>query len=531
MISKYSQKTILLIVLLFLSNGTKSQVSQIDRMDFEQDYHADSSLIFNYTPKHNILVSYGYFENTPSIHGLHRKSSFFLEDIGSGNSVHLVTLPVGYKVNDVCFVSLKRDSSDLYDDYCCFCGIHIKYLDTYAFFDTTLRDSYFYIYDTTGFVGYFKMNDAYSPSTSKVATIRDVEGAKELNRMIGYEERYGSYHANQTTYADNAVLDIVGVPVDSLHALSCMCRVKFYPEYPIFYGYGSINGTRWDNNIRYDNHGIEIMENIAEGIDQFVTVSRFKDNDTTVWIRFNQKETSLVSGGLELNHTILYLKLSQLNISDNYLENRFLTYFKSPIQLCFNRDNNYSMAFRLLNDREPFDGVTTIRFDNNESNIKWDASIDVGHCGVNDLIYYYYLDGTSTILQEDGNRAQIASFTYWNESSYNYYPTIHLTTSNYVLQSSSWHFDNNDIICWTGIHNQDSKPIYLLKQSILPSEETTLSCSSISNHESLKATIEKNIDSKAFDIKIRYPDLQDVFTIERIHFNPYTVKRKKLCTQ
>lgn len=86
----------------------KSQVSGIERLEFENSYFADSTIVRNYNDTFSVVMSYGHYENTPAINGLFNSSSFILRDNTNSSMTHIVSLPIGYQVNDVRFVSLTR---------------------------------------------------------------------------------------------------------------------------------------------------------------------------------------------------------------------------------------------------------------------------------------------------------------------------------------------------------------------------------------------------------------------------------------
>ena len=241
---------LLLLMLLQLSMLLEAQVSEIDQMLLGDGYMTKNTIVRQYDAKFNLVMVYGHDHNTVSGTVPSDHSSFYLRDANNGYTMHVVTLPDGYKVNDVKFVSLTRlDNHE--DIYCCFCGTFYHYVDTYAIVEPPdPRTQYFYYYDTMGFVGYFKMEEAFSSNNTYTAKIRNIELAKELDRMICYDEFRGGYVHNQNTYHDNAVLDIIGVPEDTVNAKSALWRVKFYPEYPDLVNFPS--GTRWDNSVTYE---------------------------------------------------------------------------------------------------------------------------------------------------------------------------------------------------------------------------------------------------------------------------------------
>lgn len=255
-----------LLLLLSLSHQSMSQVSGIDKM-LLPNYFSESTLVRNFEGKNNIIMSYGCEEGLYNTYGICEKSSFFVQTVDNGQITHLVDLPFGYKVNDMQFVYLKKKQSDFYEPYLCFCGTRTKSIE-YEYphsLDSTLQPVAVPV--LVGFVGYFKVYAAMSPTTSDSVVVRDVECSKELHRMTCYAEQNGLYNVNGYSFRDNAVLDIIGIAGPCINRLnhnnlSSLWRVKFCPDYP--YSYYFPSGTHWDNNIRFNNDNVEKMVDIDE---------------------------------------------------------------------------------------------------------------------------------------------------------------------------------------------------------------------------------------------------------------------------
>ena len=118
----------------------------------------------NFEGKNNIIMSYGCKDNTYNTLGFCEMSSFFVQNIDNGDIMHLVDLPIGYKVNDMQFVYLKKKQNDYKVPYLCFCGTR---LIRYDYYYPHQRDSSIVVIVpvTAGFVGYFRMDNVWSSSS------------------------------------------------------------------------------------------------------------------------------------------------------------------------------------------------------------------------------------------------------------------------------------------------------------------------------------------------------------------------------
>lgn len=509
-----------------------SQVSETNRMAPSYYYVAKESIIKNYDGKNNFIMSYGCKDNEYGVLNLCEKSSFFIQSDGEDHARHIVDLPYGYKVNDMDFVYLKMKDDNYYEPFLCFCGTRIIRYDYYY---PIIRDSSVVtiIPVTEGFVGYFKVNNAISPSISDSAVLRSVECCKELSRMICYAEQNGAFCSQQSTYRDNAVLDIIGTTKKncdfyncSHNNLSALWRVKFYPQFPYMY-YPS--GTHWDNNIRFNDDNAEKIIDLCATNDYVVTVSQPSNSNTNFWLRFSNKETYHFSGGMELNNTLLNIDLSTLQINNNSISNSNLTYFRLPIRLSHMYNNTFSFAFNSANQESNINGIFVFKKDIDQPAINPVGFYDHVAEGLTALTYLP-VNSASVYLFDAGIRSTLnTGITYWDFSNNNSHTSYHYYSDTINLSSICTYTFGNEYISWSGENNSANQPPYLLRQKVHHPLGNIGHCQSLSNTPLERTFLNMEEDHHDFKIMERYPDKQDVFKVTKIAFNPYLVNIVPIC--
>ena len=273
-------KRIILFLVAFLQLFSLSaQISEIEQIygPYSDEYTLYTTIVRNYNDKYNVLMKYGSYANVVYTDPITDRSSFMIQNTSTGDIVHIVDLPLGYQVNDIRFVTLRKMDGVTTVDFCCFCGTRTRFDGIiYPFEPPEDRTDYIYTYSKHGFAGVFSMEEALNPSSSFTAKVRNVEGTKELFKMECYPEEYGYYYHNQNTYIDEVVMDIIGTD-DTVNKPSCFCRAKVYPVY-------SGGGVRWDNNMRYNNY--DVLTDITKTDDYVVTTANNVAGDS-LWIRYS----------------------------------------------------------------------------------------------------------------------------------------------------------------------------------------------------------------------------------------------------
>ncbi len=523
------KKTAIIAVVLLLGMAARAQVSGIEYLQLLYNYDSDTSIVRNYNDTISVVMIYGHDANAISTNGLINSSSFILRDNTNRSFSHIVTLPVGYRVNDVRFVSLTRISGEE-DWYCCFCGTRYEYRDMYAMVDSngTPTNTYFYVYDSVGFVGFFKMEEALSPSNTFTAKLRDVEWASQLFRMTCYAEFEGRYYQDQYDYKDNAVLDVIGVPISTTGTCSAFWRVKFYPVVPTSF---QPTGTRWDNNIRYDTTGIEKMEDVIQTDSHVVTVSRKIDSDNQLWLRFSGKETVQVLGGMELNPYYHPLDFYLLTIADEQVLGHQYAVVETP-RLCSVFDEEFAVSFRMLNPEAEREGLLTFRHDlSNRTYATMEGLFDEGDYGLDDIVYVPEYDATATLQHHYGGRAHTTDLNYWSSAIGVYHMMHRLQAEEINLQSLCRYNLGGDQLLWSGIDAETGMHQYILYQRTPNPGEVIKSCQKHEVTYSLHSKIDMGTGYRKFFIQNRFDDIWQDYDVKFIHFDPYTIRKDDVCKE
>lgn len=518
------------LILLSLSYQSMAQVAEIDRM-LVPNYYSESTLVRNFEGKNNIIMSYGCNPNLYNVYGICEKSSFFVQATDNGQIIHLVDLPIGYKVNDMQFVYLKKKQSDYYEPYLCFCGTRTKSIEYVYPHSLDSIQQPVAVPVLVGFVGYFKVYSALTPTTADSVILRDVECSKELHRMTCYAERNGAFCPQQSTFRDNAVLDIIGIagPCISNYThnnLSSLWRVKFYPDYP-YYLYPS--GTHWDNNIRFNEDNVEKMVDIVGTDDYVVTVSQPENSDRDFWLRYSSKETSLHNGGLELNSNVQDVPLSTLQINGINIQNSNLTTYDLPVRLSHTTNNTVAFAFGSRIRDNNLEGICAFKRDFDSYNYSLDGFFDNNAFDLYELTYLPNNDASAYLFSIGYRCVYYTGTTYWNISASGTHPTKHFFT-NHINQNSFCYCNlGYDLLSWSGTNCTTNQPPYLSHQKIGAPDDVIEHCQSLSTNNSAKANISIQNQYHEFKIQERYEDHQDVFPVSKIGFTPFHVEKETIC--
>lgn len=519
------KKNFTLISLLLYSIVLNAQVSGLVKMMQPNNYAAVSTLISNYDGKSNIIMSYGHFVNVATPDGITDFSSFYVQQTDSWNIQHLVDLPFGYKVNDIKFVNLKHKQDDYYESYCCFCGTRTT---GYNYVYPIQRDTINIVPITNGFVGYFKVKSIFNPSTSDTIVLRDVECSKELHRMTCYAEENGVFSNNQYVFRDNAILDIIGISGTCEHNcnhtdLSAFWRVKFYPEYPYTL---SPSGTRWDNNIRYNTDNMERMIDIIGTKNFVVTISHPTNDYKNIWIRYSNKEIHHIGSGVELDNFIYQIKLSSLTIEGKDIQNPSLTEYSLPIRLSNIIDDDFTFAFTAHNYNDDINGIFVYKKPFIPSLPYFEGFYDYEAFHLDEHTYIPNKDVYSYTFHREGQKTKNTGLVFWNHLDSNKHITYHLYSNNIGLNSFFTYDIGYDFLTWSGIHENQHIPPYILFQKISYPLEETEHCQILTKKLSDKSTINTEFREHEFYIQERYGD---VYEVTKIAFSPYEVNTKTLC--
>lgn len=349
-------------VILFVCVCTALQAQTVDvqvEKSFAPDINGDSVLVRAYNDRYEIVSIREGIHNIPNTASLFPPpTTFLIRDLNDFDSsiLSLGSLPGNYIINDIQFIRLGLNGVSDSIDYCVFCGTRISIVDEYwTLPDEDGNSNYVIQTDTSGFVGFFSMLDALNPDTTGVIRYRDIEWTTSLDKMAVYAEHQSlHFDPSKTSLIDNAVVDVIGKADTNLNRQSCICRVKFYPDFN--------GGVLWDNNIRSSSTPSEEVLDIVGTDSYVVTVSQLASDNNRLLLRVSDKEHVLHYGGLELDSIVFIYDLQYLYATsaiDQSPNNRF----RDPVRLCRLRGDTVNLVFQLyINSSSPTDvGVVTIK--------------------------------------------------------------------------------------------------------------------------------------------------------------------------
>lgn len=509
---------------------SNAQDSKMENMLTPVNYKTLTTLIKNYDGKNNFIMSYGHYTNAFNPDNDINFSSFYIQNPDNGQIQHIVDLPYGYKVNDIQFVDLRLIENEYPVSYCCFCGTRTL---GYEYVYPVIRDSSIvYITPITiGFVGYFKTLDAINPSSQDSAIVRNIECSRELHKMICYAEQGGVNSSYQSTYIDNAVLDVIGIADDShqIHnGLSALWRVKFYPQCPYTTTYPS--GTIWDNNIRYNEDNAESLRDIIGVGSYVVTVSQPANDDKNIWLRYSNKEMYLYNGGMNLNSNVEEIGLSSLSIDNNSIANANLTFYTNPLKLSSMTQDNLSLAFKIKNNADSIDGIFIFKKDFNDYSNILNGVYVKGPFELDELTYLPYNNVSTFLYHIVGEDTKYTGSVFWNYLKFNNYITDNFSCSNNISSFCAY-YTGFECLSWSGVAGSNySKPALMCQRYGYPLNSIE-HCQSLARKYSSKSQISVTNYNHPFLIKERYVDNQYNYIVSKIPFMPFFLETQIICTK
>ncbi len=515
-------KRIILFLVAFLQLFSLSaQISEIEQIygPYNDEYTLYTTIVRNYNDKYNVLMKYGSYANVVYTDPITDRSSFMIQNTSTGDIVHIVDLPLGYQVNDIRFVTLRKMDGVTTVDFCCFCGTRTRFDGIiYPFEPPEDRTDYIYTYSKHGFAGFFSMEEALNPSTSFTAKVRDVEGTKELYRMACYPEQYGKYYQYQSSFIDNAVLDIIGVD-DTVNKPSCYCRAKFYPVY----GGG---GVLWDNNMRYNDY--DVLTDITKTDDNVVTVSNNVAGDS-LWIRYSDQEDHHIYGGLELNDNINEIDFSLMTMVADCESQFEIESFKrlAPAKICRTKTNGTEIGFLMS-----FGGQVNCQYDYANGTLYFQKGAYLkGAPLVKEMIYLPSNDATAFLYNE--NIDFVTVLKWEKDSLYCVFPFNRFYNNELKLQSLTLQERNGyEHLFWSGnAVGTPHSPMYLMSQRGEQGGGYDETCHSTFDKYADPVTIEHSVCEKPLRIGLRFPYDEVRYPVTYINFVPYVVDKEFQCVR
>ena len=516
-----TKSTFLFIVALLQLFSLSAQISEIEQIfcQYSEEYVPYTSIVRNYDDKHNVLMMYGHYSNVVYTDSITGRSSFVIQNTATGALEHLFDLPLGYQVNDIKFVTLRKMDGVSTVDYCCFCGTRTQFEGiVYPFTPEGETPYYIYTYSTHGFAGFFSMEEALNPSSSFTAKVRDIEKTKELYKMECYPEQYGKYYQYQNTFIDNAVLDIIGVD-DTVNKPSCYCRAKFYPVY-------TGGGIRWDNNIRYNNY--DVLTDITKTDDYVVATSNNVAGDS-LWIRYSDQEDHHCPGGLELNDYVNAIDFSLMTMQINCYNSIGIADFsrESPARICHTTDNGTELCF--LMDGQGFGGLLNCQYTYSNGALSFHRGAYLkGSQLAKDLIYMPLNDATAVLFNDNTDYVSVLT---WTKNTYCNFPVVQFYNEDFGLHSITLQKRNGyEHLFWTGDElNNLHSPVYLMSQRGEQGGGYEQTCHSRNYDEAQPVTIKHAVENKRLRIGLRFAYDDVTYPVTYINFYPYELEKEFQC--
>ena len=519
-----TKSTFLFIVALLQQFSLSAQISEIEQIfcQYSDEYVPHTSIVRNYDDKHNVLMSYGHYTNVVNYDNITECSIFMIQNTSTGAIEHLFDLPFGYKVNDIKFVTLRKMDGVTTEDYCCFCGTRTQFEGiVYPVTPEGETPYYIYTYSTHGFAGVFSMEEALNPSSTYTANVRDVEGTKELYRMVCYPEQYGYYYHNYNSYIDHINMDIIGID-DTVNAPSCFCRAKLYPRY-------SGSSVLWDNNMRFNDN--EILTDITKTDDYVVTTSHTTIGDS-LWIRYSDQEVYHILGGWELNDNVNAIDFSSLTMQTDCESSFRIENFsrKSDAKICHTRGDGTEISF--LMDGQSYGGLINSQYDyiNGTLYFKRGAYLK-SWPQVKELIYMPSNDATAVLYNDN---TDFVSVLKWKKNSdYCNYPVRQFYNNGLKLQSITLQKRNGyEHLFWSGnAVGTPHSPMYLMSQRGEQGGGYEQTCHSKNEDNAQPVIINHSLREKKMRIGLRFAYDVVTYPVTYINFVPYVIEKEFQCVK
>ncbi|MCR4828741.1 MAG: hypothetical protein K5864_04685 [Bacteroidales bacterium] len=459
-------------------------------------------------------------------------SHFFLQNVATGDLTHIVSLGCHYEVKDVCFVTLRKDDGvETPVTYCCFCGTHTA--DSAIEYGHAIGDEpvpITYIYAKRGFTGFFSMDDALSPTSTCTAKVRYVNGTRDLYRMVAYPQEYGRYYSYQSTYIDNMVLDIVGVPMTNASP-SSLSRVRIYPDCPI--SPLSPSGTIWDIDIRYNSNSPEMMTDIVTTEEHLITASHPAGDSTVIWLRHSPKEVVYYPSDLNLDPQIHIVDLSSLVVDGRPIGDQYGTLLWKRYRLCNGKSGEYALSFFYMPKGESVDyGLVLNRYGTTPNFAFYQSRyLEVSYMP-GDMVYISNALDHALVLDEYGGNGNMTAIMSADLLSPNFNTSLLFYGSPMKFTSIGLQYNSmgSEVLHWGGLNMAGNDDSWLAYEILYRSRARQTNCIDVEYKYTFEAEIEHLDDDHEFPVQRRY-ELEYDYEVKKLQFNPYNVYLETKCTE
>ena len=520
-------KSRLIILFMFLPVlRTFAQVSEWEKVfhSSNNEYLQYTSIVRNYDVNHNVLAQYGRYTAEPiypTDDSSRCSTSFLIQNTSTGNITHIVTLPVGYQVNDVRFVTLKKMDGVTTEDFCCFCGTRTQFDGIEYLPSIGGMPEYICLYSKHGFSGFFSMEDALNPTSSFTAKVRDVENTKELYRMTCYAENRGRYYPNQNAFQDNAVLDIIGLD-DTVNAPSCFCRAKFYPDYN--------GGIRWDNNMRHNT--TEILTDITK-TDDYVVTSSHNTNGDSLWVRYSGQEDHHIPGGLELNTYVGAILFSSLRIFYNCDNPMEVNYFHriGDAKICNTLSNGIEICYHI--EGPYIGGLLNCQYDYSNGTMSFVRGANLKCSPLVKELVFMPANNATAVLYNESSSIDVVSIMTWTLDKNCKYPVTQFYNTSVNAQSITLQNRNSyEHLLWSGNDvGVPQSPMSLMTQRGKMGGGYGQTCHLKKTDYANPAVVDHVSRFKPMNIKYRYAYDNVTYPVTYIPFDPSDIDKEMVCVK
>lgn len=497
---------------------TQAQTYTNSQIDTSTQVVGDSVIIRNYNDNYEVIAYRNVDSNSTNLitGRILKYYSFMIRNISSGAISRIGILPEEYSVTDVQFVTLRSKlDTTLKTTFCCFCGNRTHISDGFW----TIDGRYVTPTCDSGFVGFFSMPQAINPSSSYTIKLRNVENTKHLTKLTAYAEYHGRYYnMDSCTYIDNAVLDVIGFPNDTLNKPSCLCRVKFYPEYT--------NGSiRWDNNIRTPLYTTEVVKDVIATNNYVITASMVDNDSSKIWLRCSIKETTLYSGGQQLNSNVFVIDMN--TITGSNINTSSTARFSSPIRLCRISNNTFTISFYAKNNViNGYSGLFTYLLSYDGTNLSViNGFYDKDPSRLIDVTYMPRDNAIASLIRTS-SEANVIHTIHFAPLSYKEFTLFMSRTC--ITSIATWHNSNNSYIISGGGRWGINKNLVLVEQRF---GATSSNCLIKSNYNLQNCSSVLGYNYYAFPISYRYRHNPIKYPVTCIPFAPSTIGYNTICSQ
>ena len=264
------------------------------------------------------------------------------------------------------------------------------------------------------------------------------------------------------------------------------------------------------------------MRDIVGTESYVVTASENSGFDDTIRLRYNDKETELHVGGLELSDTYFPVELSSTFLWGGTISTNT---FIHPFKLCSLPNESFSLAFQ----GRYVTGLYTYRYSLATGISLINGTYEKGDHILRDLVYMPQSEMIAALMDGD-IYPQMTSMTPYSVTISDNLPITVLYNKSCTLQSLYPYINNAwEYLLWSGIHSTVPANTHLARQRMLNEYDNTSTCFDPGGDVSSETTISNGTSNASFRIFKRFSDDQVKYPVRLIVFTPMEVEKIPLC--